>query len=80
MQSHGSAESFHRRDPDPEPTHQLWVHTAAAPALILGSTQPDDLIQRARATEDGIEVCRRLRTVRPLLLSLKCPKPIGLPM
>ncbi len=59
VQSHGSAESFHRRDPDPEPTHQLWVHTAAAPALILGSTQPDDLIQRARATEDGIEVCRR---------------------
>lgn len=59
VQTHGSAEDFHNRDPDPEPSHQLWVHTTASPALILGSTQPDDLIHRARATEDGIEVCRR---------------------
>lgn len=59
VQTSGSAQSFHGQDPDPGTGHQLWVHTAATPALILGSTQPDELIHRDRATQDGIEVCRR---------------------
>lgn len=38
---------------------QLWVHRATAPALVLGSTQPDDVVDRARAEADGVEVCHR---------------------
>lgn len=39
--------------------HRLWIHTTPSPVLILGSTQPDELIRRDRAAADGIEVCRR---------------------
>lgn len=39
--------------------HRLWVHTTPTPVLILGSTQPDELVRRERAEADGIEVCRR---------------------
>lgn len=55
----GSAEEFHHRDPGQGSGHQLWVHTTPGPALILGSTQPDGLLDRDRAAADGIEVCRR---------------------
>lgn len=59
LRSSGSADEFHHRDPSSDPGHELWVHTPTRPALILGSTQPDELIDRQRAEADGIEVCRR---------------------
>lgn len=55
----GTAEEFHRRDPDPDAGHQLWVQRTAGPALILGSTQPDSIVRADLARADGVEVCRR---------------------
>lgn len=62
--SSGQAEAFHNRVPAETSAgngvaHQLWIHHLPAPALVLGSTQPDELVRRARAETDGIEVCRR---------------------
>lgn len=61
--STGPADDFHRRNPDADPDridqHRLWVHTTPTPALILGSTQPDELVRHDRARTDGIEVGRR---------------------
>lgn len=55
----GSADRFHHRLPDDDTGHQVWVHTPSSPALVLGSGQPDELIDRQRAEAEGIEVCRR---------------------
>ncbi len=55
----GSADEFHRRQPEPDTGHELWVRHLPRPALVLGSTQPDELIVADRAEADGIEVCRR---------------------
>ena len=57
--STGSAEAFHQRDPEPDGGHHIWIHTPPRPALILGSTQPPELVRADRARLDGIEVCRR---------------------
>lgn len=53
------AAEIHARDPGPEPGHQLWIHRVPRPALILGSTQPEELVRSDLAAADGIEVCRR---------------------
>lgn len=55
----GSASAFHRRDlPDPvEPA--VWWFEVEGPAVVLGSTQPDDLVDRGEAARRGIEVVRR---------------------
>ncbi|MEM9561449.1 MAG: hypothetical protein AAGA93_02460 [Actinomycetota bacterium] len=55
----GSADEFHRRQPEQDTAHELWVRELLRPALVLGSTQPDELIVADRAEADGIEVCRR---------------------
>ena len=57
--SDGPAGPFHQREPDSDVGHELWVRTLPAPALILGSTQPDALVRADRALADGIEVTRR---------------------
>ncbi|HEX6235971.1 MAG TPA: hypothetical protein VFZ68_02190 [Acidimicrobiales bacterium] len=44
--------------PDPV-TREVWVLEATRPALVLGSTQRDDLVDRAAAARHGIEVVRR---------------------
>jgi lipoate---protein ligase len=44
--------------PDP-PARSLWVLEADAPALVLGSTQGDDLVDRDAARVRGVEVVRR---------------------
>jgi hypothetical protein len=54
-----TASEFHRRDPETDTGHQLWIQRIPGPALILGSTQPDELIRADRAEADGIEICRR---------------------
>ncbi|MGH1494107.1 MAG: lipoyl protein ligase domain-containing protein [Acidimicrobiales bacterium] len=55
----GTAAAFHDRDPESDTGHQVWTHRLQGPALVLGSTQPDELVRRERAEADGIEVCRR---------------------
>ena len=55
----GSAAEFHAR-PMPEPVdRRLWVLEVDRPALVLGSSQADDLVDLGRAAAAGIEVVRR---------------------
>ncbi|MEM9131062.1 MAG: hypothetical protein AAGA59_19930 [Actinomycetota bacterium] len=55
----GDAGPFHQR-PVPEPAHhEVWVHEVVRPALVLGSTQSEALLDLERAAADGVEVCRR---------------------
>jgi lipoate-protein ligase A len=65
-----SAQTLHDRQIDPDPTHSVWVNQVARPALVLGSSQPDQVVDAARAGAGGFEVCRRhsgggLVVVRP---------------
>ena len=57
--SKGSSGDFHHHAPPQDTGPQVWVHTADRPTLVLGSTQPDGLVDVERAEADGIEVCRR---------------------
>ena len=44
--------------PDPvEP--EIWLHEITAPALVLGSTQLDDVVDPIACEQHGIEVVRR---------------------
>jgi lipoate---protein ligase len=55
----GSAAAFHARTV-PEPAGRaVWSFAVDRPAVVLGSTQADDVVDRARATAAGIEVVRR---------------------
>jgi lipoate-protein ligase A len=52
---------------------EVWVHEVYSPALVLGSTQPDGVVDRHKATLAGVEVARRRSgggavLVRPLEL------------
>ncbi len=55
----GPAASLHDRPiPDVvEPT--VWIHHTTGPALVLGSTQTLELVDRDAADAAGVEVCRR---------------------
>ncbi|MFK8023637.1 MAG: hypothetical protein AB8G26_06710 [Ilumatobacter sp.] len=54
-----TAGEFHAL-PIPEPaTPQLWVHEVTRPALVLGSTQRDQVVDRAACDRAGVEVVRR---------------------
>lgn len=55
----GRAGSFHARDlPDPA-VRAVWWFEVTEPAVVLGSTQPWSLVDRAVAETAGIEVVRR---------------------
>ncbi|WP_158412392.1 lipoate--protein ligase family protein [Ilumatobacter nonamiensis] len=54
-----SAAEFHAL-PIPEPARpELWFHEITAPALVLGSTQRDDVVDVEQCRVRGIEVVRR---------------------
>ncbi|HEX7132715.1 MAG TPA: hypothetical protein VF228_09070 [Iamia sp.] len=55
----GSAAAFHGRDVEPGSGRQVWVQQVDRPALVLGSTQPDALVDHAAAARAGVEVVRR---------------------
>lgn len=55
----GPAGPFHHHHPPDDTGHQIWIRRLEAPALVLGSTQPDELVRHDLAHADGIEVCRR---------------------
>lgn len=53
------AGAFHAR-PLPEPVgREVWTCAATGPALVLGSAQRDDVVDRAACAAAGIEVVRR---------------------
>jgi lipoate---protein ligase len=55
----GSAAAFHQRSfPDPAST-QIWLFEVDRPALVLGSTQSDDVVDAAASAAAGVEVVRR---------------------
>jgi lipoate---protein ligase len=54
------AAAFHARVPAPAPGERLaWVASPPAPALVLGSAQPDDAADRRIAAALGVDVTRR---------------------
>ncbi len=59
VRSASSAADFHGRVvPDPAP-HEIWQHDITAPALVLGSTQDDSIVDVEACRHAGIEVVRR---------------------
>ncbi len=59
LRQYGPAGAFHQHVPPPGIGHEVWIRTIPRPALVLGSTQPDQLINHGKANAAGIEVCRR---------------------
>src|SRR5262245_14287634 len=55
----GSAADLHARPFDPPVERMVHVLEVDRPALVLGSTQPDDVVDRDAARRLGIEVVRR---------------------
>jgi lipoate-protein ligase A len=57
--SRSTAGDFHARIvPDPA-RPEIWVHDVTQPALVLGSTQSDEVVDRAEAARRGVEIVRR---------------------
>lgn len=57
--SRGTAAEFHERElPDDGQVHAWWFEVQA-PALVLGSAQRDDVVDRAACERVGVEVVRR---------------------
>lgn len=53
------AGEFHAR-PIPDPARpEIWRHEVTAPAVVLGSTQDDHVVDRAACARLGVEVVRR---------------------
>ncbi len=55
----GDAAALHGEPVPAEPQRAVWVLEAAAPALVLGSTQADELVDRAAARALGVTVVHR---------------------
>ena len=54
-----TAAEFHALPlPDPA-TPEIWLHEITAPALVLGSTQRDDVVDAAACARSGVDVVRR---------------------
>jgi len=57
--SSGPAGPFHARDLPDEPVPAVWVHEVTRPALVLGSTQGDEVVDTGAAAAAGVDVVRR---------------------
>jgi len=55
----GPAGRLHAEPLPERPGREVWVLRATRPALVLGSTQPEDVVDRAVAARAGVEVVRR---------------------
>ncbi len=55
----GSAAEFHARSIPDQPGPALWWFEVERPALVLGSTQRDDVVDADTAEAAGVEVARR---------------------
>ncbi len=54
-----TAGEFHAFPVPDDPVPQVWVHEITAPAVVLGSTQSDELVDVDVCRRDGIEIVRR---------------------
>ncbi len=55
----GSATEFHGRPLPHPPRRAVWWFEVDRPALVLGSTQPEHVVDRRAAAAAGVEVVRR---------------------
>ena len=55
----GSAAEFHARTIGDDPQPEVWVFEVDRPAIVLGSTQREDVLDVAACAAAGIEVVRR---------------------
>lgn len=55
----GTARDFHARDLPDDGSRHLWWFEVDRPALVLGSTQPDALVNVQACDRHGVEVVRR---------------------
>jgi lipoate-protein ligase A len=55
----GTAAALHGRPLDGGPARRVEVLEASGPALVLGSTQPDSVVDHVAAVATGTEVARR---------------------
>jgi lipoate---protein ligase len=55
----GSAAQLHALDVPDDATPRVWVLEATGPAVVLGSTQRDDVVDAGAASAAGVEVARR---------------------
>ena len=55
----GSAAALHGRELDDHPTRSLTVLEVEAPALVLGSTQPDSVVDGRALASAGVDLARR---------------------
>lgn len=59
VRSRSSASEFHARGiPDPA-RPEIWRHDITAPALVLGSSQRDEIVDREACRRAGVDVVRR---------------------
>lgn len=58
-ESVGPAGPFHGRDVAAGTGREVWVHRVDGPALVLGSTQRDEVVDHAAAAAAGVAVVRR---------------------
>jgi lipoate-protein ligase A len=86
VRHHEPAASFHARAlPDPA-ARSVWVCQASGPALVLGSAQPDTVVDRGACERAGTEVVRRrsgggaVLVVPGELLWLDVVLPVGDPL
>ncbi|HVX17099.1 MAG TPA: hypothetical protein VHA73_03620 [Acidimicrobiales bacterium] len=57
--AHGSAGVLHGRALSPPVERTMWLLEVDRPAVVLGSTQPDAIVDRAAADAAGVEIVRR---------------------
>jgi lipoate-protein ligase A len=55
----GSAAEFHARDIGDQPRLEVWVFEVDRPAIVLGSTQRDGMLDVATCAAAGVEIVRR---------------------
>jgi len=59
IRSRAAASEFHARTvPEPAPC-EIWHHEVTAPALVLGSSQSEAVVDTAACASAGVEVVRR---------------------
>ena len=59
VRERGSATSFHARPIPEPPSPQIWVFDVERPAIVLGSTQGDEVLDLVACAAAGVEVARR---------------------
>lgn len=55
----GPATELHAQAVPEDGRRRLWILEPSRPAIVLGSTQPDDTVDAVAAASDGIDVVRR---------------------